>query len=85
MKAKETLVEREARRDAAYERGWVDSLRGYDARGVQSWDDNYDYARGWEACAAYRWKDPTNRGRAPDPTYRTPRPPTVRAAPSGGI
>lgn len=74
MKApRETTAEREARRDAAYERGWVDSLRAYDARSCQPVDDIFDYARGWQACADYRWKDRNGRGVAPDPTYRTPR------------
>lgn len=70
--AKETPEAKRARRLAAYERGWVDSLRAYDARSCQPVDDGYDYARGWNACADYRWKDPNGRGVAPDPNYRTP-------------
>ncbi len=74
MSAKESLEAGEARRDAAYERGWVDSLTAFDARSIQPWEDIYDYARGWEACARYRWRDMAGRGVAPDPTYREPRP-----------
>lgn len=69
----ETPEEREQRRDAAYERGWVDSLRGLQGHSVQPIDDVYDYARGWDACAKYRWEDPKNNGRARDPSYRIPR------------
>ena len=65
--------EREARCDAAYERGWVDSLRAYFSISTQPIEDAYCYRQGWLACAAYRWADPSNRGVAPDPTYRTPR------------
>ena len=70
----ENPADREARRDAAYERGWVDSLRAYDDRGSQPVQDIYDYARGWEACSDYRWANPYGRGVAPDPDFRTPRP-----------
>lgn len=61
------------RRDAAYERGWLDSLRAYYALSLQPLEDCYDYAAGWQACAAYRWANPANRGIAPDTSYRMPR------------
>lgn len=64
---------REAQRDAAYERGWVDSLRAYWAISLQPIDDCFDYGKGWNACAKYRWADPSNNGRAPDPDFRVPR------------
>lgn len=70
---RETPEEREERRDAAYERGWVDSLSAYAAHGLQPSEDVWDYGRGWEACAKYRWQDPANNGVAPDPNFRTPR------------
>lgn len=69
-----SFEDRESRRDAAYERGWVDSLSAYSAHTLQPIEDVWDYRQGWEACAKYRWQDPANRGRAPDPNYRTPRP-----------
>lgn len=72
---RETAEQRESRRDAAYERGWVDSLRAYYARSSQAVEDIYDYAQGWHACADYRWQDRNGRGIAPDPTFRTPRKP----------
>lgn len=65
--------ERERQRDVAYERGWVDSLKAYDATSLQPVDDIYYYSRGWQACAEYRWEDPSNRGVAPNPNYRIPR------------
>ena len=61
-------------RDAAYERGWVDSLRAYWNSVGQAPDDIYWYAQGWRACANYRWQDHAGSGRAPDPSFRTPRP-----------
>lgn len=70
--AKETVEARDARRAAAFERGWVDSLRAYDARAMQPTEDIYDYSKGWHACADYRWSDPRNRGVAADPAYRAP-------------
>ncbi len=63
--------ERELQRAAAYERGWVDSLRGYQNGAAQPWEDKYDYQRGWWACADYRWADPSNNGVAPDPNFRS--------------
>lgn len=58
--------------DAAYERGWVDSL---DARlDMSPGVDPYCYHMGWQACADYRWQDRNGRGVAPDRTYRVPRP-----------
>lgn len=60
-------------RDAAYERGWLDSLRAYDNLSGQPIEERYDYAAGWHACGNYRWADPRGRGVAPDPTHRTPR------------
>ena len=71
--AKPSIEEREARRDAAYERGWVDSLKAHWNQSRQSFDDIYYYAEGWQACADYRWADRKNLGRAPDPNFRTPR------------
>lgn len=74
MRRRETL-EQQAANNAAYERGWVDSL---DARWVSSIDpmiDRYWYARGWHACADYRWRDPSGRGVAPDRDYRIARDP----------
>jgi hypothetical protein len=67
---KETAEARDARRDAAFERGWVDSLRGYYALSMEPIDDGYYYKRGWDMCTAYRWIDPKNNGVAPDPNYR---------------
>lgn len=61
-------------RDAAYERGWVHSLKAYAAHSGQPMDEVYYYGQGWDACAKYRWEDPSNRGTAPDPTFRVPRP-----------
>lgn len=72
VKVNETPEARKARRQAAYERGWTDSLRGYQATSLQHVEDIYDYAQGWHACADYRWADPTDRGVAPDPNYRKP-------------
>jgi hypothetical protein len=72
VKVNETPEARRARRLAAYERGWVDSLSAYQATHSQHVEDIYDYAQGWHACAAYRWKDRSGRGVAPDPDYRTP-------------
>lgn len=69
MSAKPT----EDMRDAAYERGWVDSLHGVFAACVQLASDKYDYISGWHACAKYRWRDPKGRGVAPDTSYREPR------------
>jgi len=66
----ETPVARNARFEAAYERGWVDSLRAHNALSCQPALDKYYYQRGWHDCADYRWKDPEGRGVAPDPTYR---------------
>lgn len=65
--------EREERRDAAYERGWRDSLRAHWNTNGQPFNEIYDYVSGWHACAKYRWEDPANHGRAPDPSFRTPR------------
>lgn len=70
---RETPEDEEKRRDAAYERGWVDSLSAYAAHSLQPIEDMFDYHKGWHACAEYRWKDPANRGVAPDPDFRTPR------------
>lgn len=67
---KETPEDRVRRREAAYERGWVDGLQAYDARATQPVNDIYDYWAGWEACASYRWRDPSNNGVAVDPTFR---------------
>jgi hypothetical protein len=72
-KIKITHEQREAQRDAAYERGWVDSLRAYDRISQQPMGDVYYYRQGWDVCAEYRWNDPANRGSAPDPAYRKPR------------
>ena len=72
VKVNETPEAREARRQAAYERGWVDSLHGYQATHSQHVEDIYDYAQGWHACADYRWADPRNNGVASDETYRKP-------------
>lgn len=69
----ETPEEREKRKDAAYERGWVDSLTAYDRTNLQPPEDIYAYRQGWDACAKYRWEDPANKGRAPDPNFRIPR------------
>jgi hypothetical protein len=71
-RAPETREARETRRQAAYERGWVDSLRAYQDTSSQPTEDKYDYGQGWHACANYRWAEPANRGVAPDPTYRKP-------------
>lgn len=68
-----TAEEIEAKRDAAYERGWVDSLRAHDRASCQPNADIYCYREGWEACAKYRWQDPSNRGRATDPGFRIPK------------
>jgi hypothetical protein len=73
-KVQNTLEQREAQRDAAYERGWVDSLSAYDRTSMQPTTDIYYYRQGWDACADYRWADPSNRGRALDLNYRKPRP-----------
>lgn len=73
MKPKITAEEREAQRDAAYERGWVDSLSAHWCQNGQAFEDIYYYRQGWDACAECRWQDPKNNGRAPDPTFRTPR------------
>lgn len=69
-----TPEQREAQKDAAYERGWVDSLTAYDRTSQQPINDAYCYRQGWDACAKYRWEDPANNGRAPDRNYRIPRP-----------
>lgn len=69
-RVQETHEVRDARRAVAFERGWVDSLQGYFGRALQPIDDIYDYMRGWNECADYRWRDPSNRGVAPDPTFR---------------
>lgn len=71
---KPTAEEREAQRDAAYERGWVDSLTAHWRASCQSMDDLYYYTLGWQMCAQYRCLDPSNRGTAPDPDFRIPRP-----------
>lgn len=60
--------------DAAYERGWVDSLDALDRTSCQPTADIYWYRTGWQACADYRWQDRCNNGVAPDRAYRTPRP-----------
>lgn len=65
--------EQEAAADAAYERGWVDSLDAYDRISLQPTDDIYWYRIGWDTCAKYRWEDPKNRGRALDRNYRIAR------------
>lgn len=65
--------EKEAAADAAYERGWVDSLTAYDRTSCQPIEDVYWYRRGWDACAEYRWADPANNGSAPDKNFRIPR------------
>lgn len=70
---RQSAQEREAANDAAYERGWVDSLRAYDQQSRQPIEDAYWYRKGWDACADYRWKDPKNRGSAPDLNFRVPR------------
>jgi len=66
----ETIEARAARRANAFERGWVDSLSAYDKRAEQPIGDVFDYVKGWNACADYRWADPTGRGVAPDPAFR---------------
>jgi len=71
---KVTDEERKAQRDAAYERGWVDSLIAFDRTSQQPTEDIYCYRQGWDACAEYRWKDPANRGSAPDRNFRKARP-----------
>jgi len=68
-----TTAEKETAADAAYERGWVDSLDAWDRLSSQSMADSYWYRRGWQACANYRWQDRNGRGIAPDRAYRTPR------------
>lgn len=73
MRSRLEPEERERQRDAAYERGWKDSLTAYYNMTNQPDDDRYDYGKGWDACAKYRWEDPANRGSAPDPNYRIPR------------
>jgi hypothetical protein len=73
MRQRPDPEERNKRRDAAYERGWQDSLRGYAAHSLQPIDDVYYYAQGWSECAKYRWENPANNGCAPDPNYRKPR------------
>lgn len=52
---KETLEARTARRKAAYDRGWRDSLTALFAVSEQPLDDKYDYLTGWWACADVRW------------------------------
>lgn len=66
-------AEQRERADAAYERGWADSLRAHSRHSGQPMEDIYWYGKGWEACAEYRWQDPANRGVAPDPHFRIPR------------
>lgn len=66
--------EQERAADAAYERGWRDSLSAHSRHSGQPMNDIYYYGQGWDACAKYRWEDPANRGVAPDRNYRTPRP-----------
>ncbi len=61
------------RDDAAYERGWIDSLDAYDRASLVPSADRYWYKRGWDACADYRWRDRNGNGIAPDRSYRTPR------------
>ncbi len=73
VRAKVSREEREQQRDAAYERGWLDSLRAFYNTGGQPIEDVYDYVSGWEACSKYRWEDRRNRGVAPDPAFRRPR------------
>jgi hypothetical protein len=73
MRTKETPEQRDERRAAAFERGWSDSLRAHDNSMSVPWADKYDYGRGWNACARYRWHDPNGRGVAPDPDWRPPR------------
>lgn len=53
-RARETVPERDARRKAAYDRGWKDSLTALDAGSEQPWEDKYDYRTGWWACADAR-------------------------------
>lgn len=61
-------------KDAAYERGWVDSLDARYGHSFEPIGTGYWYVRGWNACADYRWLDRSGRGVAPDRKYRTPRP-----------
>lgn len=68
-----TKRDRTAEDDAAYERGWVDSLDAIDRSSLQPKDDIYWYRTGWQRCADYRWQDRTKRGVADDRTYRAPR------------
>lgn len=63
----------EADKDAAYERGWIDSLSAHWNTGAVSHDVLYWYIQGWQRCADYRWQDRNGRGIAPDPTYRISR------------
>lgn len=60
-------------KDAAYERGWSDSLTAHFAPSRVPINVRYYYIDGWQKCADYRWRDPAGRGVAPDPTYREPR------------
>lgn len=71
---KETPEQRAAA-DAAYERGWIDSLDAYIRSQVVPIEQRYWYHRGWDACAKYRWTDRIRNGVAPDRTYRVPRDP----------
>lgn len=63
----------EEQKDAAYERGWVDSLTAYFAPISIAMGEQYYYLRGWHTCADWRWEDPSRRGVALDKTYRRPR------------
>ena len=63
----------ETEKDAAYERGWVDSLDAYQRISCQPFNERYYYGQGWDACAKYRWQDRNGNGVAPDRNYRTPR------------
>ena len=56
--------------DAAYERGWKDSLDAYARHSLIPPNDRYWYGIGWQACADYRWQDRNGRGIAPDRNYR---------------
>lgn len=43
-----------AKRAAAFQRGWTDSLSAYQAVSEQPLEDKYDYLSGWWACADAR-------------------------------
>lgn len=54
MKTHRLSEEVKAAREAAYQRGWTDSLTAYYGVSEQPWKDKYDYLTGWWACADKR-------------------------------